>query len=361
MSPKPLRINIFLGFAGKTGGNVVALEYARRLGEIGHDVRVYYPLLPYAHYYGSYPRWKRWPSRIRTFLSGFRERKRGISWFRAPLDIHPVPLIAWPFVRSADASIATACPTAYDVVGLPASAGTKYYFIQGYEVWNGMVEWVDATYRLPIKLIVIAPWLTELMRSKFHREVDAEIHNGIDLGFYRPPAAKPEGPVSILMLYHHQEIKGIPDGLDVLRRLRKAYPDLIVRMFGMYPFPDKDDFIEYVQDPSPERLRDLYQASHIFLCPSLSEGWHLPPMEAMACGCAVVATNVGCIPALHADGNMLVTEPRDREGLFRLAASLVGDPALLRRVAEAGYRTISGYGWEKPVEKLERILIENAG
>jgi glycosyltransferase involved in cell wall biosynthesis len=83
-------------------------------------------------------------------------------------------------------------------------------------------------------------------------------------------------------------------------------------------------------------------------------------MEAMACGCAVVATDVGCIPVLKEEGNMLVAEPHDTETLYRHILSLVDDPALLRSTAERGYATISRYGWDTPTRQLELLLAKAA-
>ena len=43
-------------------------------------------------------------------------------------------------------------------------------------------------------------------------------------------------------------------------------------------------------------IRNIYNSCDVFLSPSWAEGSQAPPMEAMACGCAVLATNVGGIP-----------------------------------------------------------------
>jgi glycosyltransferase involved in cell wall biosynthesis len=361
MAVRPLRINFVVGFIAKTGGTAVVVEYAHRLGIAGHSVRIYYPLLPYDTYAAPGPLWRRWLARLRAYARNFRNRKAGITWTQHPVEACPVPVIATSFLRDADAVIATDWPTAPDVARLSPSKGGKYYFIQHYEIWNGRERAVEATYRLPLNIIVIAPWLTALMRDKFGVQPVAEIHNGVDLEFFRPAARRPSGPPSVIMMYHVQAIKGIPDGLAVLQRLHRERPEVKIRLFGLYPFADKDEFIDYTLNPSPERLRELYQASTIFLSPSHSEGWHLPPMEAMACGCAVVATNVGCIPVLKEEGNMLVAEPHDPDTLYRHIVSLIDDPTNLRLMAEKGHATIKRFGWDRPTIELERVLVSAAG
>lgn len=355
----PLRVNFALQAIRKSGGVLVVLEYARRLRKAGHDVRVYYPLLTHGVYFNGLPPARRICARVDAFLRtllGARAARRAAG----DAGVRLVPRISDAFVRDADVTIATAWPTAYDVARLRESTGRKLYFVQGYEVWHGETEKVDASYRLPLGIVTIAPWLTRLMRERFGREPLAELHNGVDLDFFRPPEGKGDTPC-VLMLYHHQEVKGIPDGLAVLRALRARHPHVRVVMFGMHDFPDKDDFIEYHRDPSREDILRLYQEAHVFLSPSLSEGWGLPAMEAMACGCAVVATRVGCIPVLESEGNVLTAEPGDRETLLAHLEALVRDPGRLREVAAKGRETVLGHGWDAKARAFERVLVEASG
>jgi glycosyltransferase involved in cell wall biosynthesis len=356
---KRLRVNFILHAAGKTGGVLVVLEYARLLRRMGHDARVYYPVAPYAVYFNTVPFWKRPASYLAAVWRTLRNARR-VARASGDAGLRMVPFIKGWFIPNADFVAATAWPTAYSVAALPPSKGRKYYFVQHYETWNGEVDRVDASYRLPLELLTIAPWLTELMRSGFGRPVAAELHNGIDLAHFRPPVVKPVLPLTILMLHHVLPVKGIPDGLDVLRRIHERHPGARIRTFGMFPFPDADAFIEHHRDPSRELLLQLYQEAHIFLSPSLSEGWHLPPMEAMACGCAVVATRVGCIPVLESGGNLLGAAPGDRDALFGLMDALVRDPELLRETARKGRETMLEYGWEKKGRELEAFLLSAA-
>lgn len=66
---------------------------------------------------------------------------------------------------------------------------------------------------------------------------------------------------------------------------------------GLVPPPDTR-FVSNVTDP---RLRALLEAAHCLLCPSRTEGFGLPPVEAMFCGCPVVAAPAGAIPEVCRD------------------------------------------------------------
>lgn len=355
-----MRINFILPFASKTGGVIVVLEYARRLRARGHAVRVYDPVIPYFVFFRALPFWRRYPAYVKAIVANLFRRRDRFAWHAADVDATLIPWISGRFVEDGDVVIATAWPTAYSVARLDPAKGRKAYFIQHHEIWSGPRERVDGSYRLPLGLLTIAPWLTALMRDRFGRAVVAEIHNAIDTGRFHPPMAPAPRPLTVLMMHHDVEIKGIPDGLAVLKRLHAAHPDVRFRLFGMPAFPDAEEWMEHVRDPSREQLVRLYQEADVFLSPSLAEGWHLPPMEAMACGCAVVATRVGCIPVLEGDGNLMAVEPGDRDGLFRHVDALLRDHALRRDTARKGLETIRGYTWDAKTREFEEALMRIA-
>lgn len=109
--------------------------------------------------------------------------------------------------------------------------------------------------------------------------------------------------------------------------------------------------------PIPD-LVGLYSGAAVFVCPSIYEPFGIINLEAMACGCPVVASKVGGIPEAVADGEtgLLVPlesrggaggadfEPRDPEAFARGLAEAVnrifGDAALRRRMSEAGRRRV---------------------
>ena len=357
-----MNLHFVLPFASKTGGVLVVLEYARRLAEFGHDVRIFHPLLPYPGFLHEVPAWKRPLVWLRQLAGNLLRLPRAFAWHDAPVNATCIPWIANRFLPDADVVFATAWPTAYSVAALSPSKGRKAYFIQHHEIWSGARAAVDGSYRLPLAQVTIAPWLTALMRESFGREVFAEVHNGIDLETFRPPAQPrdPARPPAILMLHHEASIKGVPDGLAVLERIHAVHPEVRIRLFGMGSFADRPSWIEHVRNPSRPELVRLYQESDIFLSPSLAEGWHLPPMEAMACGCAVVATRVGCIPVLEHGANLLSAEPGDRETLFRHVDALVRDGGLRAATARKGLETISAYGWEAKARAFERVVFRLA-
>jgi alpha-1,3-rhamnosyl/mannosyltransferase len=90
-------------------------------------------------------------------------------------------------------------------------------------------------------------------------------------------------------------------------------------------------------------LADLYAAAGCLLFPSRYEGFGLPCLEAMACGCPVAAFRNSSLPEVVGNAGELVTDG-DAEALGRAAAALSQDPARARR---AGFERAKAFGWRK--------------
>ena len=106
-----------------------------------------------------------------------------------------------------------------------------------------------------------------------------------------------------------------------------------------------------------QRLRTLYNGSRIYVCSSFAEGFALPPAEAMACGCAVAATDCGGIREFAVnDVNALLSAPGDADALARNIIRLLEDDQLRVRLAIAGHQLISRFSWETAANTLEELI-----
>jgi len=99
-------------------------------------------------------------------------------------------------------------------------------------------------------------------------------------------------------------------------------------------------------------LRALYQTFSIFLLPSVYESFGLTAAEAMACGCALVATPVGFAAGLRQGEEAMLlsaTEPSLVEPVLALAR----DPGLRQRIARGGHRRVQTLGWDGAITTAE--------
>lgn len=352
---RKLKINFILPFKSLNGGVKVVLEYANRLTILGHSVTVTYPLFPY--YFGEKrinikDRW--W--QIRGFASNFI-RGNKINWFDFKGNLKRVPWITDLFLDDSDIIVATAWITAYSVVRLSKQKGRKFYFIQGYEIWKGQIERVNNSYRLPLRKIVVASWLKKLIKEKFSDSDVDVITNGINLNEFYNDNKEFNCVPRILLLYHRLELKGISDALQAIDFVRKKHPDFKLVMFSTYHTNNRPKDVEFHFKPTGAKLRHLYCTSDIFIFPSRFEGFGLTPMEAMACKCAVVASNVGGIPDYAIPGKTaLVFEPKDIQTMAEHIIYLMENPRELKRISFAGHEHIKNFTWEKAAKKMDDIF-----
>lgn len=350
-----MRINFIVPFTSKTGGIKIVFEYANRLKKRGHDVIIYVPMIAYRfNNEGIIGKLKI----IKSSLGNTFKRGTRVKWFDLNVPIRLIPLIKSKYIRNADVVIATAWPTAYDVYNLNNDKGEKYYFIQGYEVWSGSKFEVDDTYRLPLKQIVIAQWLKDLMNGKFKNTNAVVAYSGIDFReFYNDNKVFDNNIIS--MMYSNQKSKGYKEGLEAFERIKNKYPDLKLVLFGMEKGNDIPDCAEFHLNPSKEELREIYSNSDIFIFPSKFEGWGLTPLEAMACKCAVVGTKVGCMCEIGIHKrNAMLSEPNDIEAMSYNIECLLNNKQLLESISQKGYKTVLKFGWDKSVKKFEKILMQ---
>jgi len=162
------------------------------------------------------------------------------------------------------------------------------------------------------------------------------------------------------MIYSSQRLKGTEYGLEAIRLIKKKYPETKAIFFGLKKGSDIPDFVDFNTDPPQEKIRKIYSNCDIFVSPSLQEGCQLPPMEAMACKCAVIATNVGGVPDYTIPGKTaLVVKPKNSQEIFQAACNLIANPNLLKSIAESGCQYISKFTWPRAVEQLKKILQSN--
>jgi glycosyltransferase involved in cell wall biosynthesis len=283
-----MKIVFVLNTLGITGGVEVVFEHARQLKRRGHEVYVVHLLKLDEGFVGT------GKAVLKKIEYGGQKvlGKPDISWF----DLDGVKVLRvtnLEQIPDSDVVIATANETADWVAKLSKRKGKKFYFVQDYENWTREIDLVDRTYRLPLKKIVISSWLKELMKEKFNQEAEL-VGNGMDFEKFACPKKEFNTKKKILMLYHYLPKKGIKYGLEAVKMVQKEHPEIKLVLYGVYDMKDVlPENSEYHQRIYGKELADLYRSCDIFISPSLQEGCQMPPMEAMAAQCAVVATNVG--------------------------------------------------------------------
>ncbi len=333
------------------GGAKNLFQFANRLQARGHDVAIYYSIRrPFKKQ--KTPVWLRWAIT--------RWRLRQIKWFRLDPNIqqHVVPEVSDRYVRAADATMCTWWQMAFAVEKLSTDKGNRCNFIQDYELWTGQEDLVHRSYSLPIRHIVIAKYLQELV-EKFSGIKPPLVNTPIDTSVFRvthDPALRE--PATVIMMYSEELRKGSSHGLAALEMVREAVPSLKVTLFSVYDRPEKvPSWMDFVTRPS--NLPAMYNQHAVFVSPSLGEGWGLPPAESMASGCAVVCTDIGGHRDYAWDGEtaLLVDAQEPRKMADRII-QLITDRDLRLRLSANGQRLIAhDFTWDAAVRALEENLL----
>lgn len=119
-------------------------------------------------------------------------------------------------------------------------------------------------------------------------------------------------------------------------------------------WPERVKYVGYVSD---SELCALYKRATCFVFPSLYEGFGLPPLEAMACGCPVIVSRAGALPEVCGDVAMYC-DPLDPADLARCINTVMKDPSAQRHLRDRGVERAHGFTWERTAKGLIEVLDE---
>jgi glycosyltransferase involved in cell wall biosynthesis len=176
------------------------------------------------------------------------------------------------------------------------------------------------------------------------RAIDVVPH-GVDHARFRPgrPAADLGGPYVLFVGSNHPR-----KNLAALVQALRGRPERLVVAGGpagdraqAEPWPDG---AHVEASPDDERVASLVAGAAVLVLPSLSEGFGLPALEALACGTPVVASRRGALPEVVGDAGVLVEPTPD--GIAAGIDAALADPSLRER----GPARAAGLSWERTAE-----------
>ena len=106
---------------------------------------------------------------------------------------------------------------------------------------------------------------------------------------------------------------------------------------------------------SDEELKALYQSALGLVFPSVYEGFGLPPLEAMNCGCPVAASNAASIPEVCGDA-ALYFDPHAPSAIGVAMLRLFDEPELRQQLRTRGARRAQAFSWEAAARVLMNHL-----
>lgn len=346
--PSVLRkLSFVLPAGGRSGGVRVTVDLANELLKRGHQVRLIY----------------RRPS-LRS-LSGLR--KRTVEAFRRLWYRHtdwlpsfsgetiPLPLekdLTEVAFAQGEFVIAVGSMTIYDVATLGSDV-IKLRYCHGFSEHQSEIMW-----RIQMPTIAVSPMLLKRL-DEFGCHVVATIPNAIDDRIYFDESKRRQG---VGMIYSENPKKAPEETLRLVRHINEQFPDLPIRIVSDRPNPGSfPKSVEYHRYPSVDQMRQLYNDCKVWLVTSRSEGFCLPILEAMSCGCAVISSDHDTARGLITHGsNGEVVPFADNVAFFNRILRMESDEPLRRKYVENGKLTSRSYTWESSALAFERVLAQLA-
>ena len=307
----------------KPGGGVrVVFEHANRLQQRGHQVSI-------------------------ASLDGDSVQR----WF--PLT---VPIISrGELLRQAadiDVVIATGWQTASVCLSLPARA--RVYYVQMFESLFyqdcRMQRDAYATYQWPFDgFVTISQWLQRMLAEEFG-QASVIVPNGVNRAmFYPEPRFPRRGRVRVLIEGSLNHYKGVAEAFAAL-------DGLPVEVWALSTQRLNGPIDRLFVSPSQDTIRRIYSSCDILLKTSWYEGRPCPHVEAMACGCAVISSQMYGTDDLVDGYNALLVPARDVAATRTALLRLIEDTALRQRLVQGGFETVQRLDWEESSRQLEKAL-----
>jgi alpha-1,3-rhamnosyl/mannosyltransferase len=183
---------------------------------------------------------------------------------------------------------------------------------------------------------------------------------------YRPAKKKISGPPTLLFVSAIHPRKNLGRLIRVWERLRAGrFPDLRLRVVGPAGWLAGGDLGELKKAvakggavwegaKTDEELRQAYCESTMLVYPSLYEGFGLPPLEAMACGCPVACAKAGSLPEV-CGGAAEYFDPRSEEEMMSAVGLVLGSEERREGLRKAGIVRAAEFSWERMAEETGEI------
>ncbi|MFO0944506.1 MAG: glycosyltransferase family 4 protein [Planctomycetota bacterium] len=173
-----------------------------------------------------------------------------------------------------------------------------------------------------------------------------------------PKSDPKDRPLTVLWLGHVNLRKGIPYLLEAARKLSGMPIEFLVAgriWIAEEKIRSAPSNVRFLGRVTRDRVAELYKRADLFVLPTISDGFAITQIEAMAHGLPVVATpNCGEVVTDGQDGRLVAS--RDADGLAAALAAFVDDPSLLERMSRQALEKSSSFTLENYADRVESAV-----
>lgn len=337
-----LKISFLLPSDGLGGGTRAIVSFGNELISRGHQVRIFYRntrgLRPRLRHIYIKSRYKNAPNWLKNF--------GGLSFKYKNLN---------PKMFSQDELIVSMCTqTTFDAWSLPKSIGIKVLHCHGVEIenWAKMIE----SWKLPMPKIAVSFDVADNIKKEVDQNVIGVVHDGVDTDEYFPCLQAKER-IGIGGTFGWARTKGPNTTICVVQILGQRLPGVPIYLFGSGRKHNNLQNVIYKRLPTVAEARKLYSSCKVWFLTSIKEGFGLPVLEAMACGCAVVSTDCGGPRDIIRDGinGFLVNVAKPR-AMAQKIEFLYRNDRLQKHISLNAMKTAKEFTWSNAGGKLEGYL-----
>lgn len=190
--------------------------------------------------------------------------------------------------------------------------------------------------------------------------------------FRNPPTSKGDNPygnyiLAVSSLDPRKNFKGL---IQAFQLAKLPNTKLVIVGASHKVFADTDLKTLMQDDPSivftgyisDEQLVNLYQHAMLFAYPSYFEGFGIPPLEAMACGCPTLVSDTTSLPEVCGDASIYVS-PSDVNSIKDGLIQACSDASLRQTLIKRGFERVKLYSWDESAQKLAALInrLQNSG
>lgn len=159
--------------------------------------------------------------------------------------------------------------------------------------------------------------------------------------------------------------KNIQRLIEAFELIQKTHPKLLLVLAGKKEFYFREleawaqqrpsiDAIRFPGFVSDSELKWLYEHAEAYVLPSLSEGFGLPGMEAMAHGCPLISSNATCLPEVYGDAAAYF-DPHDTQAMAGAIDQVLQNKRLQKKYIAAGHKRLQRYSWHRMAEQTHEV------
>ncbi|MEW6041429.1 MAG: glycosyltransferase family 1 protein, partial [Elusimicrobiota bacterium] len=145
--------------------------------------------------------------------------------------------------------------------------------------------------------------------------------------------------------------KGIQYRLVITGTGKETYINLIKKLCMGLNIQDK---VSWTGKIPSDAMVYFYNNAELLVYPSLYEGFGYPPLEAMACGCPIVASNTTSIPEVVGNAGILFN-PHDTEEMAQAIEKVLKDTDLRQDLIKKGFEQVKNFSWAKTAKETLEV------